>query len=414
MAKTHDCRQRDAVLQLADESRIGLDSVGGNRSGASTMRYLLGALLSLANATPLLAQGIGRALTPRVEMVIEGESLDLYGRDVYAFIHDAGGLVLADPRGLKLLLIDPGGASREVGRAGEGPGEFRNIRNTGPIEGGGFWVSDSRLLRFQVFDARGRFQRTYPYNQRLSLPPTAQFIQWPIALLSPSRVMMRAAFNAGDGGVLTRGRQAGDDALVVMDVDGGSPSAVVWRTEGERCKPTTGDRTVPLPFCISSLLDASPMGSTAVVVTDMSGQAIAGEVAVTVTRLSVHGETATVRIPTGDRRRVTEVERDSVRARAARQFQLVPAKRHLFDELLGAVTFHPSVDRLLVADDEVAWVGLPKDGGRTWVLVGSDGGIIGHLSLPLTEQPIAAKGASFWTARPDEDGFIDLRRYRVG
>lgn len=378
------------------------------------MRRVSAVLLWCATAMPLGAQGLGRLLIPRLDRLIEGESLDLYGRNVYAFIRDAGGLVLADPRGLRLFLIDSGGASREIGQGGEGPGEFRNIRSIGPIAGGGFWASDSRLLRFQVFDSGGRFQRTHPYSQRLLLPPSAQFIQWPIALATPSRVLMRAAFTAGDGGALTTGRQVGDDALVLMDLDGGNPSALVWRTEGERCKPMTGDRAVSLPFCISSRVEASPTGRMAVIVADVSGQASAGEVMVTVTGLSAQGGTATVQIPTGERRRVTVVERDSARARAARQFQLVPANLNLFDEMLGSVAFHPSFDRLLVADDEVAWVGLPKDGDRLWVLVSSDGRTIGHLSLGLTEQPIAAKGAILWTARPDEDGFIDLRRYRIG
>lgn len=112
---------------------------------------MMNRLVSFAIAQMVIPVGLfAQVATPPMHLesgaVVSGANTELYGI-AGSFVRGDGSLVLGDPAGLRVLVIDPVGKVRIFGTTGEGPGELRNVRNVGPTGAGGFWVSDARLQR---------------------------------------------------------------------------------------------------------------------------------------------------------------------------------------------------------------------------------------------------------------------------
>lgn len=83
-----------------------------------------------------------------------------------------GRLVLVSSGTSQLRLYDAAGVHLvDVGRAGDGPGEFRALRGVWQTRGDSLLTSDSRLSRLTVFDRNGVFGRT------ISVPPGGDVAQ---------------------------------------------------------------------------------------------------------------------------------------------------------------------------------------------------------------------------------------------
>ncbi len=65
----------------------------------------------------------------------------------------------ADGAGQRLLVFGDDGAVREIGRQGQGPGEYSAISHFAPTEGGGVAAFDVDRNRYLVFDRDGDFER---------------------------------------------------------------------------------------------------------------------------------------------------------------------------------------------------------------------------------------------------------------
>lgn len=80
-----------------------------------------------------------------------------------AFRMPDGRIVIGNGGSYQIRFYDESGVHLlDAGREGEGPGEFRVIVWVKPYRGDSIVVYDSRLTRISVFDADGRFARTFP------------------------------------------------------------------------------------------------------------------------------------------------------------------------------------------------------------------------------------------------------------
>lgn len=91
--------------------------------------------------------------------ISEGEPGLQLSLDALAFMTEKG-VVVSDRH--RVHILDRNGSPlRVIGRSGEGPGEFRNIRGICEAVGDTLVVFDGNLRRISVFDAEGRFVRAF-------------------------------------------------------------------------------------------------------------------------------------------------------------------------------------------------------------------------------------------------------------
>jgi len=125
----------------------------------------------LAAAAPLAAQqvvdlpGDDRRLAPDFEEVyrigsIDGELWETFGEIAGTAFDAAGNLYVFDRQSSRIVMVDRAGRLvREVGEAGEGPGEMRMPVSFTAFRDGRLVVADMGHRAYQLFDADGAFER---------------------------------------------------------------------------------------------------------------------------------------------------------------------------------------------------------------------------------------------------------------
>lgn len=89
-----------------------------------------------------------------------GAEWEQFGNVRRVMFDGAGRLHVFDAQAERVFVVDPDGALiREIGREGEGPGEFRNAADVVSLEDGRVVVADIGHRAYHVFDANGHFER---------------------------------------------------------------------------------------------------------------------------------------------------------------------------------------------------------------------------------------------------------------
>ena len=141
------------------------------RLGQVMARILYATVAAWLTATSLSAQetielpGEDRWLDADFDEVfrigsLTGEEWEQFG-DVRRVMFDgAGRLHVFDGQAQRLFVVDTAGALiREIGRTGEGPGEFRLAVDFVAFEDGRVAVADLQHRAYHLFDANGDFER---------------------------------------------------------------------------------------------------------------------------------------------------------------------------------------------------------------------------------------------------------------
>jgi len=91
-----------------------------------------------------------------------GEEWEQFG-DVKKVMFDGDGrLYVFDSQTERIFVVDTDGALvREIGREGEGPGEFRRAVDFAALDDGRVAVADIERRAYHLFDADGDFERKY-------------------------------------------------------------------------------------------------------------------------------------------------------------------------------------------------------------------------------------------------------------
>ena len=91
---------------------------------------------------------------------VGGQEWEQFGNVSSVAFDGAGRLYVLDSQVKRIFLVDTDGTLiREIGRVGDGPGEFRNITGMGIMEDGRLAVRDLRHRAYHVFDPNGDFER---------------------------------------------------------------------------------------------------------------------------------------------------------------------------------------------------------------------------------------------------------------
>jgi hypothetical protein len=111
---------------------------------------------------------VGRYVTisesPVVTLAEDGVPEREFFRVRGALMYPDGSVAVANAGTLEMRLFGSGGADPvNLGRDGDGPGEFRSLGKVFLIVGDSLAVADSRLLRVTVMDRLGTFSRTVPF-----------------------------------------------------------------------------------------------------------------------------------------------------------------------------------------------------------------------------------------------------------
>jgi len=194
--------------------------------------------------TPLGAQeiidmpGEDRRLAADFEEVysigsIDGDAWETFG-DIAGMAFDAAGnLYLLDRQASRIVMVDSeGNYVRDIGQAGEGPGEFRMALQFTAMRDGRLVVADLGHRSYQIFDADGDFERMVGMGG-------GGMIRMGDLAADPSR---EAVISGGGGNVIamSAGPGAAPDVPETRPIDrvslGGDQAAVTVIAEG--WKPT--------------------------------------------------------------------------------------------------------------------------------------------------------------------------------
>lgn len=98
---------------------------------------------------------------------VYGDSSPVFGAIGEVALLDSGSVMVEDDQSSRLYRIDSGGA-RLIGRAGDGPGEFRDIEVLTVGRGDTVYAYDRHQNRLSILDASGQLVRTIPIDPALS------------------------------------------------------------------------------------------------------------------------------------------------------------------------------------------------------------------------------------------------------
>ena len=111
---------------------------------------------------------------------LAGEAWDQFGNVGDIGFDGAGNLYVLDYQVDRVIVADPAGEFvRELGRRGEGPGEFEEVHGLAVMRDGRAVVSDSRRLVFHIFQADGRVERTVRMDFTVEVLRIGDFVVQP-------------------------------------------------------------------------------------------------------------------------------------------------------------------------------------------------------------------------------------------
>ena len=111
---------------------------------------------------------------------LAGEAWEQFGNVGDIGFDGAGNLYVLDYQVDRVIVADPAGEFvREIGRRGEGPGEFEEVHGLAVMRDGRAVVSDSRRLVFHIFQADGRVERTVRMDFTVEVLRIGDFVVQP-------------------------------------------------------------------------------------------------------------------------------------------------------------------------------------------------------------------------------------------
>lgn len=369
-------------------------------------RYLLCTLLGICGSTPLIGQLPSRTIAATAVTTISADRLDVADM-VGAAVTATGELAVGDPQDLVVVIVTPEGAVRRMGRSGEGPGEFRNIREVA-FHDGMLWVDDNRLMRLTGFTADGRVGKVHKFTVFGALPDGSKLVVWPVAFRGPDTVLFHAAVTSST----REGLPVGSNGLIRQSLDGRNTDELGWVVGRNPClESLSGGPRFTRPFCAEPVLAAAPNGAGTLIVTELPEDPELSSFLVSV-HSAATGSDAAVRISYRGQP-LTQAVWDSVTTAATTLRTRVPQLGQALENL-PRPRHYPAFGKAVLLDDLTALVQVfPEDAATNrWVVI-REGRAVGQLELAVRERPLAGTGGALWVSTRDADGLIGLRLYRL-
>lgn len=312
--------------------------------------------------------------------------------------------VAAEKSNTIYFFASDGTLAGSFGRAGEGPGEFRNPGNL-VLVGDSVWAMDDSLLRGTMFDLDRRVARTVPFT-RSYLPYMAGDV-YPLG----DRYAMLP--NVGAQSLRPEGFTT---PLLLLNADGqvadtlGDP--LLRRNVIGVIELPGGQAFVQLPTPHVDYTAFDPAGGAFVFAT--------GEITrdggriVHVAKVDAAGDTvlarsielAAARVPDS----FLDAEFDTLVARFGNRFSSPAAARRAVEQAWRVSEHFWPVNGLMVDNDSRIWI---RTGGiqNQWMVLVADAAPATCVRLPDNVRPYAAQGTYLWTIYSDENGVPLVVRY---
>ncbi|HEX7241808.1 MAG TPA: 6-bladed beta-propeller [Longimicrobiaceae bacterium] len=331
------------------------------------------------------------------------------GRDgrVYVSQRQDGVVRVYDARGRYL---------REIGRSGEGPGEFEWQSGMG-WRGDTLWVADGAQARISLFRPDGRFVRSLTFVR--AGPLTGGRPNVPGDLLADGSVLgsWRAYLSVLAAGPVSE--------PLVRFTPRGEPIGVLARVErrNEFVQLRSGNSRTYFaqPFADSPMWAVAPDGSALVVVTRDAATS-GGQARFTVRKVHFSGRTAFARayryvpkpLPSAAVERVVD---EHVGGLSNARFRTPPegAARRSIRRALYLPKHLTPVTGLVLGRDGTIWLRREEDGRPTvgWIVLDPAGNVVARLSLPAKLDVRYADRTQLWGVELDEMDVPTLARFRV-
>ncbi|MFV1988436.1 MAG: hypothetical protein ACC682_14235 [Gemmatimonadota bacterium] len=329
-------------------------------------------------------------------------------------------LLIADRSWESILMVDRSGRLlRKVGRAGDGPGEFRMIWRIGASEGR-FWVVDVRTSRISVFDEGGDFEHTFrgdgdavgidgftPLSLRagvgltgVTMKPDPQLGVWWVPL---------AGTDWGVAVEMTRITSV--DRILKVDI------------------PPDGAVNMRWPFSSSDMVVTAPDGGRTVIIRrPRPGSPNSGWIEVTTFEGGVRGDSTSLQyLPETFRRSDLEAWLRDLRAprelAAAGAYPSEEAAREAFQSAAVAPDYHPPIvnagrgieeQGVLIDSDGRLWLRRDRaEPASTWWLLDDSLRNKQTVLVPSDVRILAATGELVWGVTYDDLDLPTISQYRM-
>lgn len=332
-------------------------------------------------------------------------------------VDSTGAMYVGQPQNGTVRVYDAeGNFVRNLGSAGEGPGEFRSIQDLGWV-GDTLWVLDPELGRITLFPGGDGEPVTLPVRREFGHPFQSATA---FALLDGGDALIRP-------GLGLRGFMAGSIREVpVLRIDrSGQVRDTVFQdrvSRRDRLFIRTGDGGVVVssnqPFTDHPLLCVGPEGKTVTVV-DRSVAEGPRAARFRVTRLGVQSDTLWSRSFGYIPQRITPTIKDSVvtavQETYALQFRTEAEARDAVREALFLPDFGPPVTDCLVGYDKRIWLrrDLFAADGTEWTVLDPNGRREGHMTTSHPLRLVAATREMAWAVEHGSFDIPYLVRYQI-
>lgn len=336
-----------------------------------------------------------------------------------------GRIFTLHPREDRIRVHSPAGEPLDpIGRPGEGPGEFQNLRDMGFVADT-LWVLDAGTYRFSFFSPAGELYRSVrvPIEMEEDLdssPPR------PRGLLSDGTLHG----NPPSWSSLVATGKLERIPLVRMDSTGRVVDTLAVRPLRNRDwmvrdpdRPRGPRSFRSQPFADADLVELSPYAPEVVRVE--RGAAASAEVSTfRVIRSTFAGDTLFARdypyrpVPIASAY-VDSLVRSFARSVAGNEVgggrPTVEAAAGWARTSLYRPEFHPPVSELIFGRDGTLWLRREDTGADSvaWDLLGEDGRVLGRARLPVGFQVMEADRRHLWGMETDELGVPKIVRYAI-
>lgn len=324
-----------------------------------------------------------------------------------------GSVFVSQPQDRTIRVFDRRGRFlRTIGRAGEGPGEFRHVSQIGWI-GDTLWVSDAVLRRVSFFGRGGNLRRTL----RFSLPSSGYYLpSMPLGFTKDGSVLTSPSINSS---FLVSGRGIrvpllrADRTARVLDT-------IAWRSAASEALVLQQGRVVSnyQPFRDTPIWRVAPSGEY-VVVLDRTSARSAQRTGFSMTKIGIRGDTLLSRRYYYTPKPIPQRVADSVVSVAANDVAAsFPSRSRAVEAVRAAMylpRYQPPVSDMVVGVDGTIW--LMREGigeaQNTWMILDSSGRILAQLRTPRGLSVLQARSNALWGVEYDELGVPYIVRYWI-
>jgi hypothetical protein len=311
-----------------------------------------------------------------------------------AALHPSGALVVLLPQSGRVLLRQPGQPFRQIGRQGQGPGEFsRPI--AGAWQGDSLWIWDSGQGRLTWLDARGRLLRSEGGRAAGVVHPLSDgtWLRFPARSLDDTAAAIE---------LIGRDRSTSRRILTYS-----------WPRAPALNIPLGGASIVGIqPFAARATISVDPATSDLLLIepTRISGVSRFRRVTPTGRQLVERRLTLPIQLLTDAH---FDAAIESWREGGAGPHRSVPEA--VLRKAIHRPRYLPTVRGQVVATDGSLWLQAgPETASRTtWIVLDGRGLTVGQVTGPPRVRLLAVSGAKVIGASTDELGIVSLVQYRL-